>query len=105
MAMIKPFDLATSLQICEKLELAPRYSRLLCQQRIQAQNQLMEMERRPPRSALELVSWFKSYRTELILFMMAATSQNHVKKDISHYHNHLRKIQPLINGQDLIAWA
>jgi len=103
MAMIKSSDLMTSIQICDKLELAPRHSQLLCQHRLAAQKRLSEMEHRLPKTASTLYHCLKDFRTELILFMMAATSQKPVKKAISYYFNELRKIQPLIGGRDLIG--
>jgi len=102
MAMIKDCDLMTSNKICTELELAPRHIQLLCQNRIVAQKRLAEMEQRLPKAASALYHCLKDFRTELILFMMAAATQKPVKKAISHYYNELRKIQPLIGGQDLI---
>jgi tRNA nucleotidyltransferase (CCA-adding enzyme) len=43
------------------------------------------------------------FRTELILYMLAATHNTAVKKNISLYYNKLRNIRPSINGNDLIA--
>jgi tRNA nucleotidyltransferase (CCA-adding enzyme) len=102
MAMIKDCDMVTSKRICAELELAPRYSQLLCQNRIAAQQRLAKMEQGLPDTASELYHCLENFRTELILFMMAATTQKPVKKAISHYYNELRKVQPLIGGRDLI---
>jgi len=43
------------------------------------------------------------FRTELILYMMAATKQDRVQRAISHYFTHLRHIQLSVGGRDLKA--
>jgi tRNA nucleotidyltransferase (CCA-adding enzyme) len=103
MAMIRNCDLSTSEEICRNLELSPRMAKLLCQERIAAQNRLCRLEMRLPEKASELYAHLRHFRTEMILFMMASTERKSVQKAISNYFIELRKIEPLTSGQDLIA--
>jgi tRNA nucleotidyltransferase (CCA-adding enzyme) len=103
MAMIHRCDLTTSLEICEKLELPPRYRKLLCNERLQSLKCLAGMEHHPPQSSSALYRRLHGLRTELILYMMASTRNRSVKKSISIYYNQLKDTQPLIGGQDLLS--
>lgn len=102
MGLIRTFDLETSRQICRRLELAPRYAHMVCEQRLAAQDCLAAMEQRLPASDADLYHLLRGYRTELILYMLAATRSKAAKKAISNYYNILRKIQPMLGGKDLI---
>ena len=41
------------------------------------------------------------FRTELILYLMAASKKQAVKRSISRFFTHLRYIEPLVKGRDL----
>jgi len=103
MALIHRCDLSTSLTICERMELAPRYRKLLCNERLQALKCLDSMEYHPPETSSALYRRLHGLRTELILYMMASTRNRSVKKSISIYYNQLKDIQPLTDGQDLLS--
>lgn len=103
MALIHACDLETSEEICRALELAPRHAQLLCQQRLAAHNCLNQLEQALPEANSALYRRLCDFRTELILYMMAATRSTPVKKAISNYYNILRKTKPIIGGQDLMA--
>ena len=103
MALIHHCDEKTSLQVCIKMGLAPRYHRMLSEERLGALECLRQMEYCPPETKSQLYHLLHGFRTELILYMMAATENQSIKKDISLYYNKLRNIQPSVNGQDLIA--
>jgi tRNA nucleotidyltransferase (CCA-adding enzyme) len=103
MALIHHCDLATSSQICDSMELAPRYRKILCNERLNAQRCLNRMEYRPPVGNSALYRLLHDFRTELILYMMAVTRRQSIKKSISRYYNHLKDIQPSIGGRELLA--
>lgn len=103
MVLIHSCDLKKSLQICRKMGLAPRYTRVLCQERLMAQRRLYEIELQRPKKASILYHQLHTFRTELILYMMATTRKRAVKKSISYYYNQLRNVQLSISGKDLIA--
>jgi tRNA nucleotidyltransferase (CCA-adding enzyme) len=103
MALIHRCDLSTCMEICEKMELAPRYRKLLCSERLNALKCLSGMEYNPPKSASELYRRLHGFRTELILYMMASTRNRSIKKSISIYYNQLKDVQPLTSGRDLLS--
>ncbi len=103
MALIHHCDLTTSEQICDGMELAPRYRKILCQERLNAMKCLQRMEYRPPKGNSALYRRLHDFRTELILYMMAVTRRKSVKKSISRYYNHLKDIKPTIGGRELMA--
>lgn len=102
MALIHHCDLATSKRICDKMELAPRYRKLLCEERLKAQSRLKKMEYRPPAGNSALYRQLHEFRTELILYMMAVTRRRTIKKNISIYYNQLKDIEPTIGGRELL---
>jgi tRNA nucleotidyltransferase (CCA-adding enzyme) len=61
------------------------------------------LERNLPVSNSALYQRLIGFRTELILYMMAATRQQKVKKSISHFFTRLRRIDITIKGRDLKA--
>ena len=102
MALIHPCNLATSLNICQKMGLGQKNQRLLSQQRIKARTVLHQLERRLPKKPSDLYHLLCDFRTELILYMLAATRNRSVKKSISHYYIRLRNIAPQLKGSDLV---
>jgi len=103
MALIHGCDLETSMEICAKMELAPRYRKILGTERIQAQACLKNLEHQLPKKASALYRKLHVFRTELVLYMMASTRNRTVKKAISRYYNQLKDIQPSIGGHDLLS--
>ena len=102
LALLRSFTPDESLSICKRLELPPRYERLFCQERFVAQNCLYQMELQLPDSDSKLYHLLSGLKTELILYMIAATRIKSVKKAISKYYNRLRKVAPAIGGKELI---
>ncbi len=103
MALIRHCDLATSRKICDHMELVPRLARILCEERLQAQRCLNQMEQELPEQHSELYRLLNGFRTELILFMLAASQRKTVKKSIALYYNQFRNIELTIGGKDLIG--
>ena len=102
MALIRSFDPDESQKICRRFELAPRYERLFCKDRFVAHNCLNQMELQLPKTDSGLYHLLNAFKTELILYMMAATHVKAVKKAISKYFNQLRNVEPGIGGKELI---
>ena len=98
-------DRAGIKKLCERLQIKPRYHDILNQQRSIATGILKRLEGRsdgmgPPRPST-LYRWFRPLSTEMLLFMMAKTSKEHVRKWISLYVSHLRDVRPMLTGHDL----
>jgi tRNA nucleotidyltransferase (CCA-adding enzyme) len=91
--------------LCVRLQIMPRYQDVLTRQRAAAMVLLKKLEKRhyserPPRSS-SLYRWFHPLSTEILLFMMARTTKDHVRQWISLYITQLRDVQPLLTGNNL----
>ena len=91
--------------LCERLQIAPRYHEILNRQRSTALGILKRLEgrnhgQRSPKPS-SLYRWFQPLATEILLFMMAKTCKEHVRQWLSHYITHLRDVQPILTGHDL----
>jgi tRNA nucleotidyltransferase (CCA-adding enzyme) len=101
MALIRHCDIETSKSICKHFELRPRHHGLFTSDRRHAHQCMMELERRLPARNSTLYRRLHGFKAEHIIYMMAATRQERVKKAISHYYTTLRNIALGIQGRDL----
>ncbi len=102
MTLTSHADKRTAKEVCARLELAPKYRKLLCEHRLEADCSLQWLEYRLPVENSVLYEKLSEFKTELILYMMATTRLEKVKKAISHYFTKLRYIRTSIKGDDLI---
>jgi len=101
LALIRGCSKKTAEAICDRFELAPRYRSIFTKERILADRCLSRLERRHPAKNSTLYHRLVGFRMELILYMMAATADQWVKRAISRYFTRLRNMQPAITGKDL----
>ncbi len=87
--------------ICRRLELTPRQETLCVAGRAKALESLHWLARHLPVDNSTLHHRLTGLRTELILFMMAATEHERVKKAISLYFTNLRRVSISLRGEDL----
>ncbi len=87
--------------ICQRLELKPRQQTLFVAGRANALESLHWLIRRLPVDNSTLYHRLAGLRTELILFMMAASEHEKVKKAISLYFTTLRRMSIALKGEDL----
>jgi tRNA nucleotidyltransferase (CCA-adding enzyme) len=99
--LINPCDRQRSEEICRRFELAPRYSKIFCIERFEAAKCLYWLEQNLPISNSVLYQRLSGFRAELILYMMAATRQEKIKKSISHFSTRLRRVTISLKGRDL----
>lgn len=95
-------DKQISDEVCKRLELPPRYRKIFCNDRFEADKCIYWLERNLPIANRILYRRLWEFRTELILYIMAASEQEKVKKAISHFFTKLRYIHTSIKGDDLI---
>jgi len=91
-----------SIEICSRLELAQRYKTLFCKERFKAENCLALLEGNRNLTNSDLYKQLSGFRTELILYMMAVTRFENIKKSISHFFIRLRYVTIEVTGKDLI---
>ena len=101
LVLIHTCDRQKSEEICRRFELAPRYNKIFCKERFAAENCVLKMARELPVANSMLYRELSGFRTELILYMMAISRQNMVKKAISLYFTRLRRVAVSLKGKDL----
>jgi tRNA nucleotidyltransferase (CCA-adding enzyme) len=101
LALIHRCERPQAQEICRRLELTPRLQKLFVAGRAAAEESLHWLVRHLPVDNSTLYHRLAGLRTELILFMMAATEKEKVKKAISFYFTRLRRMSISLKGQDL----
>ena len=101
LVLIHSCDQQRSEEICSRFELAPRYRKIFCEARFAAEKCVMDLTRNLPLPNSRLYRKLSEFQTELILYMMAVTKQDKVKKAISHYFTNLRSVSVSLKGRDL----
>ena len=96
-------DPATALKIFNRLGLAPDAHRLFGRERINADHCLEWMAKNPSMRNSRLAARLSTFKLELVLYMMARSSNENVKKCISNYLTRLRYIEIQLTGKDLLA--
>jgi tRNA nucleotidyltransferase (CCA-adding enzyme) len=102
MAMIRNCDRKTTQDICQRLELAPRYRKIFTKERFQAERKLYSLEKNTRLDNSTLYENLSDLRIELILYLMASTRLKRVKRAISNYVTNLRDVTIAVNGKDLM---
>jgi len=101
LALIHQCDASRSHEICDRFELAPEACKIFCVERFDADQCVFWLEKNLPQPASVLYRRLTGFKTELILYMMAATRQQKVKKAISHYFTNLRRVAIALKGRHL----
>lgn len=103
MGLMHGMDSETTRKVCTRLELPPRLMAIFCDERFQAERSLFRLENRIPKTNSALYRSLKGFRTEVLLFMMATTTHEAVRRSISRFCLQLRSVKPDITGKDLRA--
>ena len=101
LALTRHCDKETIDEICMPIELSPRYRTIFCKERFEADKCLVWMEKNQSVKNSTLYQRLSVFKIELILYMMAATKHEKVKRSISNYFTRLRHIDTSIKGKDL----
>lgn len=101
LALIYQCDTRRSREICDRFELAPDCCKIFCIERFEADQCIFWLERNLPVPDSVLYRKLTGFKTELILYMMAAAKQQKVKKAISHFFTKLRRVDIALKGKDL----
>jgi len=102
MALIRNCDRKTTQDICQRLELAPRYRKIFTRERFQAERTLYALEKNTRLDNSTLYDNLSGLKIELILYMMAGTRLKRVKRAISNYVTNLRDVTIAVTGKDLM---
>jgi tRNA nucleotidyltransferase (CCA-adding enzyme) len=103
LALLRACDPTVSDEICTRFEMTPRNRRVFAKERFAAEGCLAWLEKNLPAANSRLFNALSGFRTELILYMMAAAKEDAVKRSISHYITSLRHVKIALSGRDLKA--
>jgi len=103
LALIRTCEAEHTDEICRRFELAPKLRKLFQVERSAAERCLFRLERHPDWTNSQLYRNLAGFPIELVLYMMAATDRDYVKKAISLYITSLRYVKIEIGGADLKA--
>ena len=101
MVLIRGFKADVGREICQKFELAPRHQDLLLKERFRAEQCLFRLGGMLPAKNSRIYEVLSGFRVELLLYMMAVTRKEMVKKAISLFFTQLRQTRISVTGKDL----
>lgn len=101
LALTGSCDARTTAEICSRLELAPRYKKIFTKERFEADRCLFWLERKFPLKNSKIFNKLSVFKTELLLYMMAVTRSEQVKRAISLFFTQLQNTAVEMSGKDL----
>lgn len=101
LALFRHSKMSVSEEICARFEIAPKLQSIFCKERFEAERCLFRLERDNSISNDMLYKLLSVFRIELILYMMAVTKHERVKKAISFFVTQLRMTKLSVSGRDL----
>ncbi len=102
MALLNRCSYTVSKEICARLNVPLKERDLFLARRYTAEKKLSMIETSDGYTKQEIYWVLIHFKTEYILYMMALTGNEKIRKDISNFYTRHRKIQPVIKGKDLL---
>lgn len=102
MALLNRCSYTVSKEICTRLNVPLKERDLFLTRRYTAEKKLSMIETSDGYTKQEIYWVLINFKTEYILYMMALTGNEKIRKDISNFYTRHRKIQPVIKGKDLL---
>jgi tRNA nucleotidyltransferase (CCA-adding enzyme) len=101
LALVKPLKQEVVEELCERLELTERHQKIIVNGKMKADACLKWMERQKAYKNSLLYRKLYQFRTEILLYMMASTARERVRRAISRYFTTLRPTTTFLKGNDL----
>ena len=102
MVLIRPLTCSEKEELCQRFQLAPALTTLFTKG-VQRAEYALEQLRKPKKvSNSDIYALLNGIPVELLLYMMAITNTESVKKAISTYFTQLRDLHPHVTGKDLL---
>ncbi|MCP3872528.1 MAG: CBS domain-containing protein [Desulfobacteraceae bacterium] len=102
MALLNRCSYNVCEEICARLKVPLKESRLLLEKRYKSEKQLYLIENSTNYTKQDLYWALINFKTEYILYMMALAKDEKVRKAISNFYTHQRGLKPYIKGRDLL---
>jgi tRNA nucleotidyltransferase (CCA-adding enzyme) len=101
LALMRSLDQGARVALCDRLELTPRHRKVLIDEKTKADACLKWMAPLQILKNSELYRKLTPFHIETLLYMMASTTHESVKRAVSNYITQLRSTTTLLNGQYL----
>ncbi|BCS95072.1 poly(A) polymerase [Desulfoluna limicola] len=101
LTLLSQCDREISEEVAKRLMLAPKHKKLITGDRFHARNAYTWLTYSLPATNSDLHRKLSPLRAELLLYIMAVSANEEIKKAISHYMSQLRHISLSIMGRDL----
>jgi len=101
LTLLTQCDREISEEVAKRLMLAPKHKKLITAERFHARSAYTWLTHSLPATNSDLHRNLSPLRTELLLYIMAVSANEEIKKAISHYMSQLRHISLSIMGRDL----
>lgn len=99
--LIRHADAEKTREICQRFELSPRYQKIFLEDRLAAEESLYRMGPKLPAPNSFLYNELSGFRTEILLYMMAVTYNEAIRKAISSFVTDLKDVTITVKGNDL----
>lgn len=103
LCLLSRADIHETMEICHTLRLAKWQEAMCIEERREADLVLIRLERDLPLDNSILYDRLHIFKTEILLYMMAAAGRSEARKALANYLVNLRHVEPLVQGRDLIA--
>jgi len=102
MALLNRSTFKEAQEICFRLKVPPKEENIFLRKRYKAEKKLRVIEASTSYTKQDLYWLLINFKTEYLLYMMALTQNDAIRKDISNFYTQQRKIKPYLRGKDLI---
>ncbi len=102
MVIIKKCPIHIASKVCSGLKLPPGQRKLLLKDRLKADQRLCFLAKNNSIANSILYAALSTFRTEIILYMMATAKDEKIKKLISYFYTQLKDTKVYVKGKDLI---
>ncbi|MBU1343827.1 MAG: CBS domain-containing protein [Proteobacteria bacterium] len=102
MALLNRCNYGVCEQICDRLNVPLKERGILLEKRYKAEKQLYVIENSSSYTRQDLYWALINFKAEFILYIMALTTDEEIRKAISTFYTHQRSIKPYLKGRDLL---
>ena len=101
LALMESIEKGDGDALCDRLQLIQRYRKVLIQEKTKAEESMKWMASQETLKNSDVYRKLHPFHTETLLYMMASTTRESIKRAISNYITRLRSTTTFLNGNDL----
>ena len=101
LALMESIEKGDGDALCDRLQLIQRHRKVLIQEKTKAEESMKWMASQETLKNSDVYRKLHPFHTETLLYMMASTTRESIKRAISNYITRLRSTTTFLNGNDL----